>query len=483
MMTFPTRVGKAEGGLITSGDFTKASEATMVNLVDKALVQQFAPPSVIVNDRGDIVYIHGRTGDFLQPAPGLPTHNILTMVREGLQLDLLAAIREAAAQDSPVIHKQVQVRTNGGVATVDVMVRKITDPEALQGLMLVSFVEPTVPSPRRRRSKTGQLNAADVGRVAELERETQILRTTLQSTIEKANSSNEALNLTNEELQSLNEELQSANEELETAKEEMQSLNEELQTVNSELQSKVEQLSGINDDMQNLLNSTDIATLFLDNELCIKRFTPHTEQLFKLIPTDVGRPISDIVSTLRYDRLRAAAEEVLRTLVSTEVEVATQDGEWYAIRMLPYRTSDNVIDGLVMTFIDITKQKQSEQTRSTNIRQYIENIVDSLREAVVVLNTDLRVMSTNRVFIQVLQLQALDVVGESLFALNGGQWNVPRLRQWLDELVTYNTTAEPVALTLTLPDGGRKTLLLHAHRIERQGEFPVLILCTLEERS
>jgi len=366
---------------------------------------------------------------------------------------------------------------------VDVMVRKITDPEALQGLMLVSFVEPTVPSPRRRRSKTGQLNAADVGRVAELERETQTLRTTLQSTIEKANSSNEALNLTNEESQSLNEELQSANEELETAKEEMQSLNEELQTVNSELQSKVEQLSGINDDMQNLLNSTDIATLFLDNELCIKRFTPHTEQLFKLIPTDVGRPISDIVSTLRYDRLRAAAEEVLRTLVSTEVEVATQDGEWYAIRMLPYRTSDNVIDGLVMTFIDITKQKQSEQTRSTNIRQYIENIVDSLREAVVVLNTDLRVMSTNRVFIHVLQLQALDVVGESLFALNGGQWNVPRLRQWLDELVTHNTTAEPVALTLTLPDGGRKTLLLHAHRIERQGEFPVLILCTLEERS
>jgi two-component system CheB/CheR fusion protein len=136
-----------------------------------------------------------------------------------------------------------------------------------------------------------------------------------------------------------------------------------------------------------------------------------------------------------------------------------------------------------MTFIDITKQKQSEQTRSTNIRQYIENIVDSLREAVVVLNTDLRVMSTNRVFIHVLQLQALDVVGESLFALNGGQWNVPRLRQWLDELVTHNTTAEPVALTLTLPDGGRKTLLLHAHRIERQGEFPVLILCTLEERS
>src|SRR5262249_980854 len=159
-----------------------------------------------------------------------------------------------------------------------------------------------------------------------------------QSTIEEANTTNEELKSTNEELQSTNEELQSTNEELETAKEEMQSLNEELQTVNSELQSKVEQLSRINDDMQNLLNSTDIATLFLDNELRIKRFTPQTKQVFKVIPTDVGRPISHIVSILRYDQLEADAREVLRTLVSKEMEIATQHGVWYMMRMLPYRT-------------------------------------------------------------------------------------------------------------------------------------------------
>ncbi len=263
----------------------------------------------------------------------------------------------------------------------------------------------------------------------------------------------------------------------------MQSLNEELHTVNSELQSKVEQLSRVNDDMLNLLNSTDIATLFLDNELCIRRFTPQTKQGFKVIPTDVGRPIGDVVSTLRYDRLEADAREVLRTLVSKEVEVATQDGAWYAMRMLPYRTGDNVIDGLVLTFIVITKQKQFEQTRSTDVRQYIENLVDSLREALVVLNTDFRVVSATRTFVQTLQLQPQDVVGQSLFALSGGQGIAPRLRQWLEELVAQNTTGEDIAIALTPPDGGRKELLLHAHRIERQGELPGLILLALEERS
>jgi two-component system CheB/CheR fusion protein len=174
---------------------------------------------------------------------------------------------------------------------------------------------------------------------------------------------------------------------------------------------------------------------------------------------------------------------VLRTLVSKEVEVATQDGAWYAMRMLPYRTSDNVIDGLVLTFIVITKQKQFEQTRSTDVRQYIENLVDSLRDALVVLNTDFRVVSATRTFVQTLQLQPQDVVGQSLFALSGGQWNAPRLRQWLEELVAQNTTGEDIAIALTPPDGGRKELLLHAHRIERQGELPGLILLALEERS
>lgn len=420
MLEFPTRAGKAEGVTLPIGGLNKASEAMLVSLVDKALVRQFVPPSVIVNDRGDIVYIHGFTGHFLHPAPGPPTHNIYTMAREGLRMVLLAAIREAVTQDHLIIHKGVQVRMNGGAVLVDVRVQKIADPESLRGLVLVSFVEsPELPR-RRRRAKAGQADVTEEGRVAELEREIQTLRNTLQSTIEEANTTNEELKSTNEELQSANEELQSANEELETAKEEMQSLNEELQTVNSELQSKVEQLSRVNDDMQNLLNSTDIATLFLDNELRIKRFTPQTRQVFKLISTDVGRPISDIVSILRYDQLETDAREVLRTLIFKELEIVTQAGAWYSIRMLPYRTSGNVIDGLVLTFIDITKQKQIEQARRADARQYVDYIADILREALMVLDADLRVVSANQVFARMFQLSQREVMDQYFFELNGG---------------------------------------------------------------
>ncbi len=483
MLSFPTHIEKAENRLAVGNGSTKSSEATIINLVDKALVQQFAPPSVIVNHQGDILYIHGMTGNFLQPPPGPPTNNILAMAREGLRMDLLAAVRKAAAGDSPVVQKGVQVRTNSSSTKVDIMARKVADPEALQGLILVSFVEHVEPSPRRRRLKAGKLDVTDLGQVTELEREAQTLRATLQSVIEEANTTNEELKSTNEELQSTNEELQSANEELETAKEEMQALNEELQTVNSELQGKVEQLSRVNDDMQNLLNSTDIATLFLDNNLRIKRFTPQTKQMFKVIPTDVGRPISDIVSTLRYDKLEADARAVLRTLLFKEVEVATQDNEWYAMRMLPYRTSDNVIDGLVITFIAITKLKQTEQRRQTDVQQYLEQLVNSLREAAVVLDTDLQVLVATQAFAYMLQVQLQDVIGQSLFALSAGQWSTSQVRQWLEGLVAHNAPKVGIVITLRLPDGGRKEFSLTAHRIERQGELPMLILLMLQERS
>jgi two-component system CheB/CheR fusion protein len=202
-------------------------------------------------------------------------------------------------------------------------------------------------------------------RVIELERELQYTKESHQGTIEELETANEELKSTNEELQSTNEELQSANEELETSKEEMQSLNEELQTVNAELQGKVDELSRANNDMKNLLNGTDIATIFLDGNLQIKRYTDQAKKVIRLIPTDVGRSIGDLVSTLRYDRLVDDAREVLRTLVFKETEVRGEHGEWYLMRILPYRTTENLIDGIVLTFVDITKVKtlQAEQER------------------------------------------------------------------------------------------------------------------------
>ncbi|MCX6926425.1 MAG: PAS domain-containing protein, partial [Verrucomicrobia bacterium] len=345
-------------------------------LLEKALLNRYAPASVIVNDRGDILYIHGRTGDYLEPATGQPRLNILDMAREGLRMELAAALRRAAGQGAPIVHEGVRVRTNGDFISVRLAVMKLTEPESIRGLLLVTFQTGPAAEKRSspRRTPPTRSAKAPPGRVVELQHELKYVKENLQSTVEELETSNEELKSTNEELQSTNEELQSANEELETSKEEMQSLNEELQTVNAQLQAKVDDLALASDDMQNLLNSTELATLFLDQNLRIKRFTPEVTKLVKLIPADAGRPIADMAFDLHYDELEADAAEVLRTLVFKEKEVQTKGGNWRQVRIVPYRTTDNVIDGLVMTFVNIDRSKQAEQA-AQQARAYAESVI------------------------------------------------------------------------------------------------------------
>lgn len=338
----------------------KAGDMALASITSKVLVDHLVPPTVLCHERGDIVHIHGRTGRFLEPAPGpQTTANVFNMAREGLPLQLAAAMRQAAKQPDEV-QRTVCVVRDGSEMYVKLRVRRVVDPELFRGLYLVCFEEI---APAEATAATGDATAerGNAGRVAELERELQYTRESHQGTIEELETANEELKSTNEELQSTNEELQSTNEELETSKEEMQSLNEELQTVNAELQSKVEELSRLNDDMKNLLNGTNIATIFLDDDLNIKRYTETATRVVRLIPSDVGRPLADIVSRLRYDRLIEDAREVLRSLVFKEVEVQSEHGGWYLLRILPYRTTDNLIDGLVLTFVDISAVKQLQE--------------------------------------------------------------------------------------------------------------------------
>jgi two-component system CheB/CheR fusion protein len=342
----------------------RRADLPLVPLADRLLLRELVPPTVIMRERGDIVHIHGRTGMFLEPAPGpQASANIYNMAREGLQLELAAAVRQAAREGGEVVRRGVGVKSNGMTTTVDLRVSRLQDPEPFRGLFRISF-DPPRSDGAAAKNESEPLDVKQ-SRVLDLERELQYTKEGHQSTIEELETANEELKSTNEELQSTNEELQSANEELETSKEELQSLNEELQTVNIELQGKVEELSRANDDMTNLLNATDIATIFLDNELKIKRHTERATRVIRLIPSDVGRSIGDLVSRLRYRRLVEDAEEVLRTLVFKEIEVQGEgDGKWYLMRMLPYRTVENRIDGLVVTFVDITRVKllqESEQ--------------------------------------------------------------------------------------------------------------------------
>jgi two-component system CheB/CheR fusion protein len=343
--------------------------ANLQSLADQLLLQHFSPPAVLVNDKGDILYISGRTGKYLEPASGKANWNILAMAREGLRFDLGSAFQKAQKQKGAITARGLSVGESGGKQTVDITVQVIDEPEALRGMVMIIFTD--VVTPQEKKEKTAAKKApGGNARVRELEEELQQFREQLQTTREEMQSSQEELKSTNEELQSTNEELQSTNEELTTSREEMQSLNEELQTVNAEQLSKMDELSWINDDMKNLLNSTEIVTVFLDNDLHVRRFTTGADKLFKLIPSDVGRPLSDIASDLLYPGMTEEAQEVLRTLVFSEKQIATSDGRWFLVRIMPYRTMDDVIGGVVITFSNITAAK----TLEAKLREEIEKL-------------------------------------------------------------------------------------------------------------
>ena len=452
------------------------------DLIQQVLLAQYAPAAVVVNSRGEIVHIHGRTGAYLEPAPGPPTNHLVEMAREGLRHELAAALRQAAGQEDEVVHRNVQMKANGGVTLVHVTVKRITEPEALQGLFLVTFGPAGADKAAARKGVPGQAAAPLKMKKGEagLAWELKFTKQRLQRTIEELQSTNEELKSTNEELQSTNEELQSANEELETAKEEMQSLNEELMTVNAELQGKLDALEDANDDLQNLLNSTEVATIFLDNELRIKRFTSEAKRVSNLIAIDVGRPLSDIVSKLTYDRILEDAQDVLRTLIMQEREVQASDGSWFFMRILPYRTSKNTIDGLVLTFLDITKMKDAERVVEA-ARGLAASIVETMREPLLVLDEQLRVVSANQSFYRTFHVTPREVEQQLLYHLCNGAWNMSDLRSLLEEIVPERTSFRDFVIDKAFPQVGRKKLVLNGRRLEQDVALPGRILLAMEE--
>jgi two-component system, chemotaxis family, CheB/CheR fusion protein len=390
--------------------------------MEQALLEQMAPAAALVDAHSNILYLHGRTGLYLEPMPGeAGVNNILKMAREGLRRELATALHKVATSADAVYSPGLRVKTNGHFTMVNLSVRRVPPGagEIYEGpLYLVVFEETQPLAAEKPVQPDVHAIASEAEGDARVEALTQELRMTeeyLQTANEQLETTNEELKSSNEEMQSVNEELQSTNEELETSKEELQSVNEELATVNAELQTKVTDLSRANNDMNNLLAGTGIGTIFVDHQFRIMRFTPAATRIINLIMTDVGRPVNHILSNLvGYDRLMADVKGVLDSLAAKEIEVQTQAGEWYSMRILPYRTLDNVIDGVVISFVDIARAKKAQEALRESQEKNRE-ILESITDAFLSLDDNQVVRYFNPAAERMLDRKASEVIGRRLF--------------------------------------------------------------------
>jgi two-component system CheB/CheR fusion protein len=451
---------------------TKGPSAEATNFrasLEQYLLDHHTPAGVLINESGDILFIHGSTGRYLEPAQGLANFNIKRMAREGLRLELITALQQAVARGKAVRHLGVRILGDDRSVTLNLLVTPLA---VSPGLFIVVFEEVETKAAEKKPGKPA-VSDRDQRAIA-LEQELQAKEDYLQRHVEEVTTNNE-------ELQSANEELQSSNEELDTSKEELQSVNEELATVNTELQRNIDALTQVNDDMQNLLSSIEVGTVFVDAELRVQRFTTAITDIINLIPNDIGRPLNDITVNLRgYDRLAADAKQVFETLVKKEIEVQAVSTRWYLIRILPYRTQDNAIAGVVITFSDITRMK-TLQVEMQQLKLYAENIVDTVREPLLVLDANLSVISANSSFYEFFQVEEAATIGKRIYDLGNEQWDIPELRRLLEEILPEKSCFNDYVVRHTFAEIGPRILLLNARELRQVDSEQRMILLAIED--
>jgi two-component system, chemotaxis family, CheB/CheR fusion protein len=454
--------------------YSDAEEQNLPKQLERIILQRYGPACVLVRENGDAVYFSGRISRYLEQPSGGPDSNVLHMARQGLGIPLRTCLHKAVTARAPAVQKQVSVQTEGGVSHVDLTVEPLSEFREFELYVIVFEEAVPVSGP----APTSDAPASDT---SGFEDTIQYLETELRAAQEHAQAAYEELETSNEELKSANEEYQSTNEELETSKEELQSFNEELETVNNELNRKVAELDHANSDLQNLLNSTQVAAIFLDSELRIRSFTPAAAAEFRLIAGDAGRPLTDLAAQFAAEgSFVEDVKEVLRTLSVRQREITRAQGGYFLMRILPYRTVHDVIDGVVVTFFDVTELKEAER-RALTAKVYAENIVQTVREPLLVLDADLRVHSANRSFYELFGISENESKGRVIFDLGNGQWDIPELRRLLGEVLPQNKAVRDFRVEHNFPELGRRIMLLGAGEIPHEKDQLPLILLAIND--
>jgi two-component system CheB/CheR fusion protein len=453
---------------------------------NRQVLARYAPPGVIVDAELQIIQFRGHTGPYLEPAPGEASLNLLKMAREGLLYGLRGALQEARKTGRAVRREGMRVKHEGAIRDVNVEVIPLETSDGMHCLVLfdeanrglqASEATPAPPAkggrPTRRAPGNGKAAPREERQVRQLQDELAASREYLQSMIQDLEAANEELQSANEEILSANEELQSTNEELDTAKEELQSTNEELNTLNEELQTRNEELSRVNSDLVNLLGSVQIAIVMVSGDLRIRRFTPMAEKVLNLIPTDVGRPISDIKPNIDVTDLERIIIEVIETVMIQEREVRARDGSWYTLRVRPYKNVENRIDGAVLALLDSADtHRQAGLTRDA--RLYADAIIETVHEPVLLLDEALSVERANRRFYDRFGLAPGDVENRKLADVAGGVFGGKQLHEHLRHMIASGGRFDRIRIDGG-PAGGQP-LVINGRLIRNEGQKPSIVI-------
>jgi PAS domain S-box-containing protein len=462
----------------TSAPLPAPREVDLQGEINRVLLQDYTPPGFVVNSELHIVAFHGRTGPYLDPAPGVASLRLLKLTREGLPFELRTAIHQAQTEDGPVVREGVQYAANGGSREVTLEVRPVKIPSLSERYFLVLFRE-AAPRPAMPAVPVDEKARGAQREVTQLQQELAQTKQQLQEIIEQQESSNEELRAANEEIESSNEELQSTNEELETAKEELQATNEELTTLNDELQNRNLELSTTNNDLNNVVTNVTIPMVIVGSDLRIRRFTPGAAKALNLIAADRGRPITDLRTVLDFPGLENMVSESIESMATREREVTDADGRWHSLRVRPYRTADNKIEGAVISLLDIDDLK----AEASEARMYAEAVVETVRQGILVLDEDLKVRAVNPSFLDMFQVTTEETQGRLVYELGGGEWNSPQLVELLRRILPDKGEVQDFEVTHDFPKIGRKTMLLNARQLRRTRGRPGLILLAIEDVS